>query len=71
MPGGKEEMVWSVITHEHRERTTDWYWALGLVAIAGAVASVFFGNTLLAIIILLGAGSIGFLAIRGPREHIS
>jgi hypothetical protein len=67
--GDQNDMVWSVTTHEHRERSTDWYWALGLVAVAGAVASVFFGNTLLAIILLLGLGSIGFLAVRGPREH--
>jgi len=70
MPGGKQEMVWSVTTHEHRERSTDWYWALGLVGVAGAVASVFFGNAMLAIIIVLGLGSIGVLAVRGPREHL-
>ena len=60
---------WQVHSHTHRERTTDWYWALGLVAIVGAVASIFFGNVLLAIILIIGAGSIGVLAARGPREH--
>ncbi|TSC68705.1 MAG: Uncharacterized protein G01um101456_533 [Parcubacteria group bacterium Gr01-1014_56] len=69
MPEGKQEMVWSVTTHEHRARSVDWYWALGVVALLGAIASVFFGNGLLAIIIVLGAASIGYLAARGPREH--
>ncbi len=63
-------MVWSVTTHEHRERSTDWYWGLGLIAIVGAGAAVFFSNVLLAVIVLLGLGSIGFLAARGPREHL-
>lgn len=63
-------MSWSVTTHEHRERSTDWYWTLGVVALAGVGASIFFGNFLFAVIIALGAFSIGFLAVRGPREHL-
>ena len=62
-------MLWSVITHDVRERSTDWYWTLGIVALVGIGASIFFSNVLLAIIIALGAFSIGFLAARGPREH--
>jgi hypothetical protein len=70
MPGEKQEMVWSVTTHEHKERSTDWYWALGVGSLAAAVVSIFFGNVLFAIVILLGGGSIGYLAARGPREHL-
>jgi hypothetical protein len=71
MPGEKkDEMVWSVTTHEHRERSTDWYWALAVGSIAAAVVSVFFGNILFAVVIVLGMGSIGYLAARGPREHM-
>jgi hypothetical protein len=70
MPEGNQEMSWSVITHEHKEHSVDWYWALGVLALAGAVLSVFFGNLLLAVIILLGAGSRwAYLVARGPREH--
>ncbi len=60
---------WHVDTHQHQERSNDWYWGLGLVAVAGAGLAVFFGNTLFAIIILLALGSLGFLVARGPREH--
>jgi hypothetical protein len=70
MPGEREELVWSVTTHEHRERSTDWYWGLGVLALAGAAASIFFGNVLLAVIIAIGSISIGYLAARGPREHL-
>lgn len=69
MPEGSDEFSWNVITHEHRERSVDWYWALGVSALLGAVISVFFGNVLLAVIIIIGAGSLGALAARGPREH--
>ena len=70
MPGETQDMVWSITTHVHRERNVDWYWALGVIAVAGILVSVFFSNVLLAVIIALGAISIGFLAARGPREHM-
>ena len=69
MPPQEQGISWHVETHAHRERTPDWYWALGLLALGGAGLSVFFGNLLFAVILLVGGGSIGFLAARGPREH--
>ena len=61
---------WHVETHEHRERTPDWYWGLGLLSIAGAGLSIFFGNLLFGMIILIAAASLGTLMARGPREHL-
>ncbi len=65
----QEEIVWHVLTHEHKEHSTDWYWALGLLTVVGAALSIFFGNLLLALILLIGGISIGILKVRGPREH--
>jgi hypothetical protein len=59
-----------VHTHTHRERSNDWFWGLGVVALAGAALSIFFGNVLLAAIIGIGAASVGVLAARGPRAHV-
>ncbi len=64
-----QAISWQVETHEHRERSTDWYWGLGLGAVAAAGISLFFGNILLAFIILIGIGSMATLVARGPREH--
>lgn len=64
-----QSISWQVVTHEHQERSVDWYWGLGLGAAAAAGISIFFGNFLFAIILLLGAGSIATLVARGPREH--
>jgi len=60
---------WEVLTHVHQERTNDWYWALGLSAVVAAGLSIWLGNLLFGIVIILCAGSVGFLAARGPREH--
>jgi len=69
MAAQEQELSWHVASHNVRERSNDWFWGLGALTIVGAGASIFFGNALLAIIIILGAGSIGFLAIQNPREH--
>jgi len=69
MPPSEQGLNWEISTHEHKERSADWYWALGLLSLAGAGLSIFFGNILLAVILLLGGGSLGFLVARGPREH--
>ena len=63
-------IVWQVVTHEHIERSADWYWGLGILAIVSAGVSIYFSNILFAIILLVGAGSIGVLVARGPREHV-
>lgn len=64
-----ESIHWRVLTHEHKERTIDWYWTLGTLAVVGAAISLWFSNLLFGIILILAASSIGILVARGPREH--
>lgn len=60
---------WRVDSHEHVERSNDWYWGLALLTASAAGISIFLGNALFAVILVLGAGSLGILVARGPREH--
>lgn len=69
MEDREDAISWNVLTHTHKERSTDWYWAFALVALLSIGASVFFENYMLAIILFVGLGSMSILAIRGPREH--
>lgn len=55
---------WSAYEHEHIERGSDWFWALGITAAATAVTSVLFGNVLFALLILAGAGTFVVIARR-------
>lgn len=50
-----KEMTWKTIEHHHGEKSSDWYWVLGIVAMTLAVLSIYFGNILFAIVVLLGA----------------
>jgi|SRR3989338_10161892 len=60
---------WSAYEHEHIERSVDWFWALGIVAVSAALISIIFSNVLFAILIILAAFTIGLLA-RTPPEII-
>jgi hypothetical protein len=41
--------------HHHQEKTPDWFWVVGTIAIAGSILAIYFGNVLFGIIILIGA----------------
>lgn len=70
MPPGREQSIsWAVITHVHKEHSVDWYWSVGIIAVVAAGVSIWLGNLLFAIIILVGVGSLAALYLRGPREH--
>lgn len=58
---------WSAYEHEHIERGSDWYWALGIVAICIALTAVLLHDTLFAILIILAAVVIGLLANIPPQ----
>ena len=70
MPPGRDQVIsWSVITHVHREHSVDWYWTVGLITLVAAGLSLWLGNLLFALVIIVGIGSLGALFMRGPREH--
>ena len=60
---------WSAFEHEHIERGSDWYWALGVIAASAALTSILFGNFLFALVVLLAATTIGLIARKPPELH--
>lgn len=62
-------IVWSAYEHEHIERSTDWFWALGIIAVSVAVTSILLGNVLFALLIIVAACVLALLARRPPAFH--
>lgn len=58
---------WEAPEHNHIEKTQDWYWILGIVGIAGSVASIIFGNVLFGVVILLGTVTMVIVSHQKPR----
>lgn len=60
---------WSAYEHEHIERGSDWFWALGIIAVSAALTSILFANVLFALLILIAATTIGLIAQHPPELH--
>ncbi|OHA79769.1 MAG: hypothetical protein A2675_04130 [Candidatus Yonathbacteria bacterium RIFCSPHIGHO2_01_FULL_51_10] len=59
---------WEVPAYEHRPKTSDWYWALGIIAVSGSVAAFFLGNFLFGVLILVGAFTMGLHGGKEPPQ---
>ena len=60
-------LKWHAHEYEYKDRSVDWYWALGIIAITGAVAAAVLSNILFAILILVGAFTLALYAVRKPN----
>ncbi len=65
-----EPLTWSALEYEHRDRSNDWFWAVGIIALGGAILAIIFGNLLFGILIIVGALTLILYALRHPR-HVS
>jgi hypothetical protein len=67
MEGGARSIYWEAPEHNHIEKSADWYWVLGILAIAGSVVSIIFNNVLFGVVILLGAMTMIITSFHKPR----
>lgn len=66
MSSDSAPIKWSAYEHDHIERGSDWFWALGVTAVATSVTSILFGNILFALLIITAAICLGLLAKQKP-----
>jgi hypothetical protein len=64
----RQPISWKGHEYLHFKKTTDWYWALGLITVAGAMAALVFNNVLFAILILILGFVLAIFAAREPEE---
>lgn len=60
-------LLWSGYEFEYREKSSDWYWAVGIIAVSIAVASAIYGNPLFAVFIAAAGFFLLMTANRKPR----
>ncbi len=60
---------WEGREYDPNPKSADWYWALGIIAVAGAVASVLFSNYLFAVLIGIAAVVIALHGAKHPPTH--
>ncbi len=60
---------WHAKAYASEEKTADWYWAVGIVAVAMIIACILFNQFLLALVIAAGATVTCMQAAKKPRIH--
>ena len=61
------KIKWSALEYEFHEKTTEWYWALGIITAALVLAAVILHNFLFAVFAVLAGFSVGLYGTRRPR----
>lgn len=62
-------LEWEGREYDHNPKDSDWYWSVGIIAVAGTIASVLFGNYLFALLILVAAATLALHAAKQPPIH--
>ena len=60
---------WHGKEYASEEKTADWYWAIGIAAVAIMIACVLFNNVLLALVVLAGTVTTFLQVAKRPRIH--
>ena len=63
-------LEWKGREYDHNPKSADWYWALGIIAVAATVAAILFDNYLLAVLIVIAAGAIALHRVKRPPLHL-
>lgn len=63
-----EKLSWNTIEYLHQEKTTDWYWIVGIVTVSIAIISIILNNIIFAILILVSSFTLMLFASRPPSE---
>lgn len=67
MPSPTFRIEWEAHEYEHKDRSPDWFWAVGIVAVAIAVASTIFGNIIFGLLVLVSAFTLSLYAKKHPE----
>ncbi len=62
------QFEWSAYEHEHMERSNEWFWIVGIIAVALAIAALILGNPLFAALIVISAFLLAMFAVKKPEE---
>ncbi len=63
-----EKISWIAPEYLHTEKTSDWYWIVGIVTVSVAVISVILNNIIFAVLVLVSGFMLTLYASRPPRH---
>ncbi len=61
------KISWSALEYEEKDRSADWYWALGVVVLTSAITAIIFNNYFFAVLLLISGALLYFIAKKPPE----
>ena len=61
-----KKLEWTALEYEEKERGNDWFWALGVIVIAGAITSFIYANYFFGLFLIIGGILLGVFAVKKP-----
>ncbi len=61
-----DSITWKAFEHNYTEKTTDWYWIVGIVTISITIISVLMNNIIFAVLVLVASFTMSLFASRRP-----
>ena len=61
------KIEWDGHEYEHKQRSEDWFWAVGVIAVSLTVVAIIFNDIIFGILILLSAFSLSLFINRPPE----
>ena len=62
-----QNVSWDALEYEHKEKASDWFWALGIIAVAATLTAIIYGNYIFAILIVIGSLTLALFSVRQPE----
>ncbi|MFZ2523654.1 MAG: hypothetical protein WAW92_04700 [Minisyncoccia bacterium] len=62
-----DNITWKTYEHIHTDKTSDWYWIVGIITISLAIISILLNNIIFAILIVVASFTLSLFASRKPN----
>ena len=59
-------VTWEAPEHRHIEKTGDWFWIVGIIAVSASIVSIILDDVLFGVVILLAAATVIVFSHRKP-----
>ena len=63
----ENKISWKALEYKRKEKTTDWYWAVGLIALAMVITSFILHDVLFAVLIVISTAILLSFSIVAPK----
>jgi len=65
-----KEIKWSAYEYHTNKKSSDWYWAVGIIGTAIAVTAFLYDNILFSVFVVIGAFTLMLYASKEPRRVV-